>query len=176
MSGAAVAAPRALQNTRCETHHPPDPVHEYFTMAAPAPMTMEPSIDDSDLSGNFKLNGAGSNKVLYYAPFHKNFGKTCGVIPSSTWVRLLPRSRTQRAMVSSLLESRGIVRSIHSAAIRARRRVRARIQAIPILHTERFVGRAGARQSASREIVEPLPRAQVSTSPPARSKSGMPSR
>ena len=175
MSGAAVAAPRALQNTRRETHHPPDPVHEYFTMAAPAPMTMEPSIDDSDLSGNFKLNGAGSNKVLYYAPFHKNFGKTCGVIPNATWVRLLPRSRTQRAMVSSLLESRGIVRSIHSAAIRARRRVRARFQAIPILHTERF-GREGARQSASREIVEPLPRAQVSTSPPARSKSGMPSR
>ena len=59
---------------------------------------------------------------------HKNFGKTCGVIPNATWVRLLPRSRTQRAMVSSLLESRGIVRSIHSAAIRARRRVRARIK------------------------------------------------
>lgn len=75
-------------------------------MAAPAPMTMEPSIDDSDMSGNFKLNGAGSNKVLYYAPFHKNWGKTCGVIPSAYWVRLLPRSRTRRAVGSSSPESR----------------------------------------------------------------------
>lgn len=102
-------------------------------MAAPAPMTMEPSIDDSDMSGNFKLNGAGSNKVLYYAPFHKNFGKYCGVVPNSYWVSLLPRSRTHRAVVSSSPDSRGVVRSSYSVATRARRRVRAQNQAIPIL-------------------------------------------
>ena len=141
-------------------------------MAAPAPMTMEPSIDDSDMSGNFKLNGAGSNKVLYYAPFHKNWGKYCGVLPSAYWVRLLPRSRTRRAVGSSSPESRGIVRSSHSAATRARRRDRAQIPAIPILHSIRFERDCDHRRLAESSLPS---RARVSTSPLARSKRGMPS-
>ena len=133
-------------------------------MAAPAPMTMEPSIDDSDLSGNFKLNGAGSNKVLYYAPFHKNWGKTCGIIPSAYWVSFIPRSRTHRAVVSSSPESRGVVRSSYSVATRARRRDRAQIRAIPILHRVRF-----ERECDHRRLAESSLPSRARAFPPPRS-------